>query len=78
NVGNAVHSAYVFSLPFGPIWVLHGFYLIASALMLVWFLRYRGGLRGASRRRRGSLGHATERADEAVGPSRRMVPGATS
>lgn len=76
NVGNAVHSAYVFSLPFGPIWVLHGFYLIASALMLVWFLRYRGGLRGAPRR--GSLEHAAERVDEAVGPPRRMAPGATS
>ncbi|MFC9558860.1 hypothetical protein [Agromyces sp. NPDC056965] len=78
NVGNAVHSAYVFSLPFGPIWVLHGFYLVASALMLVWFLRYRGGRRGEPGRQRGSLGHAAERVDEAVGPPRRMVPGATS
>lgn len=41
NVGNAVHSVYVFSLPAGPIWFLHTFYLVASALMLVWFLRYR-------------------------------------
>jgi len=41
NVGNAVHSLYVFSLPMGPIWFLHTFYLIASALMLTWFLRYR-------------------------------------
>ena len=41
NAGNAVHSAYVFSLPFGPIWFLHTFYLVASALMLIWFLRYR-------------------------------------
>lgn len=41
NVGNAVHSVYVFSLPIGPIWFLHAFYLVASALMLVWFLRYR-------------------------------------
>jgi uncharacterized protein with PQ loop repeat len=41
NVGNAVHSVYVFSLPLGPIWFLHTFYLVASALMLVWFLRYR-------------------------------------
>ena len=41
NVGNLVYSAYVFSLPVGPIWVLHGFYLAASALMLVWFLQYR-------------------------------------
>ena len=27
NVGNAVHSVYVFSLPLGPIWFLHGFYV---------------------------------------------------
>ncbi|MDF2576130.1 MAG: hypothetical protein K0S05_3042 [Agromyces sp.] len=45
NVGNAVHSVYVFSLPMGPIWFLHTFYLVASALMLVWFLRYRAAWR---------------------------------
>lgn len=43
NVGNAVHSAYVFSLPPGPIWVLHSFYVVSSAVMLVWALRYGGG-----------------------------------
>lgn len=41
NVGNAVHSVYVFSLPLGPIWFLHTFYLVASALMLIWFVKYR-------------------------------------
>lgn len=41
NVGNAVHSVYVFSLPPGPLWVLHSFYLASTGLMLVWFLRYR-------------------------------------
>ncbi len=41
NAGNALYSVYVFSLPVGPIWFLHTFYLVASALMLVWFLRYR-------------------------------------
>ncbi len=41
NVANAVHSVYVFSLPAGPIWLLHSSYVVASALMLVWFLRYR-------------------------------------
>ena len=40
NAGNALYSVYVFSLPAGPIWFLHTFYLAASALMLVWFLRY--------------------------------------
>jgi hypothetical protein len=36
NVGNAVHSVYVFDLPPGPIWILHTFYLVSSALMLFW------------------------------------------
>jgi uncharacterized protein with PQ loop repeat len=40
NVGNAVHSIYVFQLPAGPIWALHAFYLVSSALMLFWHLRY--------------------------------------
>lgn len=40
NVGNAVYSVYVFSLPAGPIWLLHTFYIFSSALMLVWSLRY--------------------------------------
>lgn len=40
NVGNAIHSVYVFSLPAGPLWFLHSFYVLSSALMLVWFLRY--------------------------------------
>jgi uncharacterized protein with PQ loop repeat len=42
NVGNAVHSVYVFQLPPGPIWVLHSFYIISSGLMLFWHLRYAG------------------------------------
>ena len=40
NLGNAVHSVYVFSLPPGPIWALHSFYLVSSGLMLGWYLRY--------------------------------------
>lgn len=40
NVANAVHSVYVFSLPAGPIWVLHLAYVLAAALMLAWGLRY--------------------------------------
>ena len=40
NVGNAVHCIYVVHLPPGPIWVLHGFYVVTSALMLLWWLRY--------------------------------------
>lgn len=40
NTGNVVHSVYVFSLPVGPIWLLHSFYLITTAIMLVWYLQY--------------------------------------
>ena len=40
NVGNAVYSVYVFNLPPGPIWLLHTFYIVSSALMLIWSLRY--------------------------------------
>jgi hypothetical protein len=52
NVANVVHSVYVVSLPFGPVWALHGFYLAATALMLTWALRYRRGSRIAFRRSR--------------------------
>lgn len=51
NVANAMHSIYVFSLPAGPIWVLHLAYVLASGLMLAWWLRYRGtGSAGAAAR----------------------------
>ena len=40
NVANGIHSVYVLSLPAGPIWVLHGFYVVAMVLMLVWYVRY--------------------------------------
>jgi hypothetical protein len=40
NLGNVVYSVYVYSLPPGPIWALHGFYLVSTGLMLVWRLRY--------------------------------------
>ena len=40
NVGNVIHSVYVYSLPPGPIWALHSFYLVTTALMLLWYLRY--------------------------------------
>ena len=45
NVANGVHSVYVFHLPAGPIWALHLAYILASALMLAWWLQYRGARR---------------------------------
>ncbi len=50
NMGNALYSLYVFSLPFGPIWFLHTFYLVASAIMLGWFLWF-GGFRQRAKAR---------------------------
>ena len=40
NVGNLIYSLYVYSLPAGPIWILHTFHLITTGLMLLWFIRY--------------------------------------
>ena len=40
NAGNLAYWVYVSNLPFGPIWVLHGFYTVAEVLMLVWYLRF--------------------------------------
>jgi uncharacterized protein with PQ loop repeat len=40
NLGNIIHSIYIFHLPMGPIWLLHSFYLVTTGLMLVWYLRY--------------------------------------
>ena len=40
NVGNAVYTVYVASLPLGPIWFLHTFYVLSTALMLLWHLRH--------------------------------------
>ncbi len=41
TAGNALYWLYVISLPFGPIWFLHGFWTVANGLMLLWYLRYR-------------------------------------
>jgi uncharacterized protein with PQ loop repeat len=58
NVGNAVHSIYVFSMPVGPIWLLHAFYLVSSALMLLWSVRYRAK-RGIATMGQGAVGMGT-------------------
>jgi hypothetical protein len=41
NAANAVYSLYVFSLPIGPIWALHSFYVVSCGIMLVLCLRAR-------------------------------------
>lgn len=40
NVGNLTYWLYIYSLPFGPAWLLHGFNTLSTLLMLVWYLRY--------------------------------------
>lgn len=67
NLGNAVHSVYVFSLPAGPLWFLHGFYLASSALMLLWFLRYRvAPLRASTHHGRTRMGRSPDAAGSAA------------
>jgi hypothetical protein len=63
NVGNLVYSVYVFSLPIGPIWALHSFYLVGSFAMLAMWVGYRrrvarSGQASSSRR---TVGGATVR-----------------
>ncbi len=48
NLGNLVHWVYVAGLPVGPIWFLHGFSSLTTALMLLWYLRYEMGCAIAS------------------------------
>lgn len=40
NIGNLVQTAYVVTLPVGPIWGLHAFYVLATLMMLVLHLRH--------------------------------------
>ncbi len=43
NVGNFIYWLYVVTLPVGPIWYLHGFFTVTTALMLLLYLRYEAG-----------------------------------
>jgi len=43
NLGNLIYWLYVASLPFGPIWILQGFFTFTTGLMLFWYLRYEKG-----------------------------------
>ncbi|WP_194398777.1 MULTISPECIES: hypothetical protein [Microbacterium] len=67
NVGNAVYTVYVLSLPFGPIWVLHGFYLTTMAIMLALYaLSARSKNSRPGRGQRGHGGSPGQRASMAV------------
>jgi hypothetical protein len=69
NAGNAVHSVYVFSLPVGPIWLLHTFYLVASALMLIWFFRFRSVRHGSRTEPEATVEAGSERRTPVVSQS---------
>jgi uncharacterized protein with PQ loop repeat len=69
NLGNAVHSVYVYSLPIGPIWVLHSFYVVTSALMFVWYLRFT-----RSARRRAQVGQSLPDRLSRIGDTRPIAP----
>jgi hypothetical protein len=55
NLGNALHSIYVATLPVGPIYVLHTTHVMVTAFMLAWHVRH--GESGAS----GSAGKGRQR-----------------
>ena len=40
NIGNLIHWVYVLSLPPGPIYVLHGFFTLATVFLLIWWMIY--------------------------------------
>jgi hypothetical protein len=55
--GMGTYAVYVFSLPMGPVWALHGFHLCATGLMLFWYIRHAGqphSLRSGPPTRQGS------------------------
>jgi hypothetical protein len=59
NLGNAVHSVYVASLPLGPVWMLHAFHVAVSAVMLGWHVRYAGSRPALRQVRRGTPASAS-------------------
>jgi uncharacterized protein with PQ loop repeat len=46
NLGNLIYWMYIAGLPFGPVWILQGFFTVSAALMLFWYLRYEKGWGG--------------------------------
>jgi uncharacterized protein with PQ loop repeat len=40
NLGNLLYAVYVFHVPLGPVWAIHGFNSTTSGLMLFWYLRH--------------------------------------
>ena len=84
NLGNLVYAVYVFSLPAGPIWALHSFYMVSSFAMLVMWLNYRRrvyasrGSRWVSSSRRTVDGATIENASRQIAPSSAELVSASS
>ena len=73
NAGNAIHSVYVFHMPPGPIWLLHGFYLVTTGMMLFWYVRYEGLPQRAKRNRSPGVLARTDSATPAGSPDQRKT-----
>ena len=43
NLGNCLYWIYLVSLPFGPIWLINGFFTLSSLLLLLGYLVYERG-----------------------------------
>jgi uncharacterized protein with PQ loop repeat len=71
NVGNAIYSFYVFQLPPGPVWFLHGYYLLSSGLMLFWSRRFGRAPGHASTGPRAAIG--VGRSPDATGRMRSLA-----
>lgn len=71
NVANVIHTVYVVSLPWGPIWVLHGFYLITMAAMATLYLagaKHPSALPGEPRLHGVSMSHARDAGSDRTRP----------
>ncbi len=77
NVGNLAQSIYVITLPPGPLWLMHGFNVVVSALMLLWWLRHhwlptRRGTVPRQSPKESENDHSDHRSDRHRGPLARV------
>lgn len=56
NAGNLIYWLYIVTLPPGPIWLLHTFYTVASALLLLMYWRLEATKPAGAMSKRGRAG----------------------
>ncbi len=56
NAGNLIYWLYIATLPPGPIWLLHTFYTVASALLLLMYWRLGAAKPTGAKSKRGGAG----------------------